>query len=272
MTTREEYEAYRRSLYNRDEKMAQCVINEMERLSESADVQPKCLVVMNYRHGFDLTGRSPEARRINTFEFLKDDFGDRAANVLLNCRLIIVVPIAGGLWDMAFEETGNRLAGFDFKGSPFGEDPFDMFPFLPGVRGKLKYRDVFTGFVYTHPLDEHYLQHGVPGFYDGFEEEILRRATLISKDYLRGTEFFIARTAKGLVPMKEELPGYEIQSFIEIFLLGFTGIGLFIGIGAFALGQRHRKDECREATGDAQCWIPSAYRLIYYLPFYYCLD
>ena len=236
LTTEEEYEAYRSSLRNRDERMAQSVIEKMSQLSESGSTPPKCLVVMNYRHGFDLTGRSPEVKRINTYEFLKDTFGNRAANVLLNTRILISVPIAGGLWDAAFGETGNRPAGFDFEGSPFGKDPFDMFPFNPTVKKMLKYRDVFTGLVYAHPLDDQYLQNGIPRYFEGFEEEVLRRARLVSEDYPQKIKYLIYREKKGDVARKSELPGHEIETLLELCLLALNSVGLMIGVGTIALG------------------------------------
>jgi len=236
MTREEDYQAYRSSLKDRDERMAQSVTEKMGRLAESRSTPPKCLVVMNYRHAFDLTGRSPEVKRFNTYEFLKDAFGNRAANVLLNTRIIISVPIARGLWDAAFEEIGNQPAGFDFKGSPFGKDPFDMFPFIPTVKGKLKYQDVFTGLVYAHLLDDQYLQNGIPGYFEGFEEEVLRRARLISEDYSLHIEYLIYREKTGDVARKRELPGHEIETLLELCLLGLNGVGLMIGVGTIALG------------------------------------
>jgi hypothetical protein len=216
--------------------MAQSVIEKMGQLAESRSTPPKCLVVMNYRHAFDLTGRSPEVKRTNTYEFIKDAFGNRAANVLLNTRIVISVPIAEGLWDRSFEETGNQPAGFDFKGSPFGKDPFDMFPFNPAVKGKLKYQDVFTGLVYAHPLDDQYLQNGIPGYFDGFEEEVLRRARLISENFSLKIKYLIYREKKSNVARKSELPGHEIETLLELYLLGFNGVGLMIGVGTIALG------------------------------------
>lgn len=240
--TEAEYRAYRRSLANRDQDMAQRVINEMDRLTGSKSEAAKCLVVMNYRHAFDLTRRSPDVRRRNTYEYLKDAFGDRAANVLLNTE-VFLVPIAGGLWDAAFEEVGNRPAGFDFQGSPFGDDPFDMFPFLPELKGELTYRDVFTGYVFAHPLKGQYLEEGIPGYYAGFEEEALRRAELVSKDYRDAITAVIAREKEGRVPARNELPGRKIQSMIEVGLLGVNGVGLLIALGMILVSRRRRFDE-----------------------------
>lgn len=240
--TRAEYEVYRRSLVNRDEDMARRVIKEMDRLAGSKSTPAKCLVVMNYRHAFDLTGRSLDVRRMNTYEYLKDAFGDRAANVLLNTEIMVLAPTAGGLWDAAFEEAGNGPAGFDLDGSPFGDDRFDMYPFLPELRGMLTYQDVFTGYVFVHPLKEQYLEEGIPGYYAGFEEEALRRAELVSKDYRRAIAAGIVREKEGRVPAKKELPRRKIQSLIEIGLLGVNGVGFLIGVGIL-VSRRQRFDE-----------------------------
>jgi hypothetical protein len=263
ITTKEEYRAYLRSLWNRDQQMARCVIEEMGRLAKPNSRSPKCLVVMNYRHAFDLTKRSPKAQRQNTYEYLKDAFGDRAANVLLNTWFVVFYPLAGGVWDSAFEETGNRPAGFDFKGSPFGEDPFDLFPFQPTARGKLGYRDVFTGFVYVNPLESQYRELGVPGLYKGFEKEVLRRVGLVSDDSFLGSagialqtwvlrqvglvdvdnrreiEVMIGSEEKGKVPLKEPLGATAL--LVELPLLGVFGAGLLIGLAVFALGWRRGK-------------------------------
>jgi uncharacterized RDD family membrane protein YckC len=246
MTTKQQYTAYRLSLVDRDQRMARSVIEQMGRLAKPGSRPPKCLVVMNYRHGFDLTNRAPKAPRGNTYEHLKDAFGDRAANVLLNYWLFC--PVAGGVWDAAFQVTDNRPAGFDFKGSPFGEDPFDLFPFRPKLKGELRYRDVFTGFVFVNPLESQYTEVGVPGLYKGFEDEALRRAALISDDGLRGMKAIIAWEKRGHVPMKHALLNGVPDSPLELSMLGVFGVGLLIGLVAFALYWRRGKSQ-REETG-----------------------
>jgi uncharacterized RDD family membrane protein YckC len=246
ITTKEEYRAYYGSIWNRDQQMARCVIEQMGQLAKSTSRSPKCLVVMNYRHAFDLTKRSPKAQRHNTYEYLKDAFGDRAANVLLNTWFVVFYPLAGGVWDSAFAATGNRPAGFDFQGSPFGEDPFDLFPYQPAARGKLRYRDVFTGFVYVNPVESQYRELGVPGFYKGFENEALRRAELVSDDYRRAVTGMIASEKMGSVPMKDALPNRAIESRLELSLLGVSSVGLLIGLAVFALGwQRGKSQQAR---------------------------
>lgn len=261
ITSKKEYRAYLHSTWGRDQKMAQCVIDQMGRLAKSGSTPPKCLVVMNYRHAFDLTNRSPKAPRGNAYEYLRDGFGDRAANVLLNCWDF--GPQVGGLWDAAFEETGNRPAGFDFKGSPFGDEPFDLYPFSPKLKGELNYRDVFSGFVFVNSLDSQYTEVGVPGLYKGFEKEVLRRTELVSDDSFLGSTasaletwalrqvglvdvddrheilVMIGLEERGKVPLKEPLGAWSL--LIELPLLGFFGVGLLIGLAAFALRWRRSK-------------------------------
>jgi hypothetical protein len=237
ITTVEQYQAYRRTLDDRDQQMAQTVITEMGRLAKSQSRSPKCLVVMNYRHAFDLTGRSPQARRGNTYEYLRDAFHERAANVLLGAYWLFI-PIAGGVWDTAFAEAGDPLVGFDFAGSPFGEDAFDLFPFFPAAKGGLKYRDVFTGYVYAQPLDQQYLQEGVPGYYRGFEEEILRRGGLLSEGRVSWYESNIKRERAGLVRLKSELVVrmHWVETCLDLCLLALNGIGVLIGVVSFGVG------------------------------------
>jgi hypothetical protein len=110
-----------------------------------------------------------------------------------------------------------------------------MFPFNPTIKGKLKYRDVFTGLVFAHPLDDQYLQKRIPGYYDGFEEEALRRAKLLGEDYARKTEIMIYLAKENPTAYKAQLPGRRIESLLEFFLFALNGMGLLIGVGAFVL-------------------------------------
>jgi uncharacterized RDD family membrane protein YckC len=248
--TRETYQAHRRSLGDRDRQMAQRIITEMERMAAPAPRPPRCLVVMNYRHAFDLTGGRPDAERFNTFEYLKNAFGDRAANVLLITErpvtafssetVLLNAPIAGGVWDAAFERTGNRLAGFDFEGSPFGQDPFDLFPFRPELKERLAYRDVFTGFVFDHPLDEQYTQLGIPGYFAGFEQEALRRAGFIGEGYRKTIESLIDQERRGEAGIRQRV--VAPVSKLDLALIVLVSPGWLIGVGLIALRRRARSN------------------------------
>lgn len=80
-----------------------------------------------------------------------------------------------GKWDAAFSALDIDCIGFDFEGSPFGDDEFD---FLLERSYNLKYKDVFTGFVYLR-LDKCKYIWGNPGIIsDDFLPEITRRIIL----------------------------------------------------------------------------------------------
>ena len=150
----------------------------------------------------------------------------------MNTRLLSFLPQAGGIWDAAFAEFGNRPAGFDLSGSPFGEDPFGFFPFLPMVTARLKYKDVFTGFAFAHRLEEQYRESGIPDYYEGFEEEAMRRAGLRGDDYLEFVRADIDRSKRSLTGARTDLAGRAIESLVEIAVLALFGIGGLIGIVA----------------------------------------
>ncbi|MCK5372403.1 MAG: RDD family protein [Cyclobacteriaceae bacterium] len=223
LETSEQYQDYRRSLYNRDELMANIVITEMKYLNQNFDKPAKCLVIQNYRHAFDLTKRNPNSKRINTYEFIKDAFEERAANVLM-CSYSLFVPIAGNLWDDAFDKADNPRIGFNLKESPFGKEAFDLFPFQIKLKGLLNYSDVFTGLVYTHPLTEQYISNGIPGYFDGFEKEVLRRSEFFGTKYLEGTKRSIEYS--GNIPSTRKLT--FIETILELLLLGIANIGFVI--------------------------------------------
>jgi hypothetical protein len=107
----------------------------------------------------------------------------KVANVLINnVRILpgstdnqaVIGAIKEGKWDAAFVAVGNPSLGFDFRGSPFGADGFDYFAVPFPIGGT--YQDVFTGFVFFKPLDEHRMSFGIPGLVDTkYAEEMVRR-------------------------------------------------------------------------------------------------
>jgi hypothetical protein len=129
---------------------------------------------------------------------------------------------------------------------------------------------VFTGFVFVNPLDSQYTEVGVPGLYKGFEKEVLRRTGLVSDDSFLGSaasaletwalnqvglvdvddrheiEVMIGLEEKGKVPLKEPLGAWSL--LLELPLLGVFGVGLLVGLVAFALRWRRSKSP-QEETG-----------------------
>ena len=183
---------------DRDSIMAYIIINKFKDIQKN-DYCKKCLVITNYRHAFGSTKK--DGREINTFDsessFLFKSFPSKTANVMLNSLALttsVIIPtdkfmvynaIQYGKWDRAFEENKNRPIGFDFKGSPFGKDTFDYFPYsyyFPNATN-LKYEDVFTGFIFNKPIHEWEIDNYYPFREYGAEKEYLVKhsGTLINE-------------------------------------------------------------------------------------------
>ncbi len=225
-----------KAMSRRDEQMAQVIVHEINRLEAGGGKRARGLVVMNYRHAFDLTGGRAGARLYNCCEHLRRALQGRVANVRINEDLFW--PVAGGAWNEAFAQNGNRPVGFDLIGSPFGQEPFDLFPWNPAVRGRLKYQDVFTGLVLINPNSSQYYLECIPGYYRGWESEMRRRAKLFGEDWVKTIELEIALEQQGRVPIRTE----PIVFTVETWVTAVTGLlfvpGFVLGIGAFALRRR----------------------------------
>ena len=252
--TVKDYQEYQKNfLWHRDEIMAGTIIREMRDLSKDAAKPPKCLVIMNYRHAMDLTDRLPDVTRGNTFEFLKDSFGTRTVNVLINTRFILSVPVASGVWDAAFKKTGNKPVGFNFQGSPFGACYFDLFPFdvlfqpvrksnNPSSNGSLRYQDVFTGFVFTNPVKDQYLRGDTPGYFDGFEDEYARRYACLPGGSKEAAMMQMKASKENPVDEARTPVEFTIETVIELCFYGISAVGLLIGLAAFIFAG-HKKPE-----------------------------
>lgn len=155
----------------------------------------KALVIMNSQHGYGLinikSGISsnwmnkniPVYSYVNnkgTTTSLMKNFPGKVANVLINTVSQkygpVLMPVQNGKWDAAFSVAGNTDVGFNFAGSPFGEDKFDLFYFIPK---SITYKDVFTGFIFYKPLKSHIKKNGFPHEFDNFEDTLLRRASCV---------------------------------------------------------------------------------------------
>lgn len=144
----------------------------------------KALIVLNFRHAFlrDLFGRE------NAGRFIADTYKGKVANVYINSfgfkkdeeSKDVISAIQDGKWDAAFIKAEKMDVGFDFAGTPFGSDSFDMIPFS----SELRYSDMFTGFVYYCFLPSLRVTTGIDGFVDDqFAPELMRRYQLEQKVY-----------------------------------------------------------------------------------------
>lgn len=145
----------------------------------------KALVIMNTRHGYGLIDKRFGAAIKNEYDgttaFLMKNFPGKVANVMMNTISLkyahLYTPIQNGKWETAFASMNNPGIGFDFAGTPFGNDKFDLgFKNAPA----LTYKDVFTGFIFYKSLNEHITKMGFPYEFDSLEDTLLKRAAGIS--------------------------------------------------------------------------------------------
>jgi hypothetical protein len=190
--TKDNYRQIEQQLGRRDKIMADNFAAKFNEIQKSPGGRKKALVIMNYRHAFPhfRLERGGKVKNIeNMTGFLLAAYPGKVANVMLNGTGLLLgsrdnpagaTAIQNGKWDAAFIVAGNPNCGFDFKGSPFGADPFDYFPFPIPVT--YTYQGVFTGFVFYKPLDEHRMSFGVAGLLDpAFTAELVRRCQITGR-------------------------------------------------------------------------------------------
>ncbi len=195
--TEEEYKEFVSTLPKRDRTMAKQIIDTFNEILQSGDKRKKALVIMNSAHAFNdrftFVRTWFEVKGDTVGRHLFEAYPGKVANVMINFlarkgmsdRKFTMKMIQNGKWDAAFEVVGNRGLGFDFAGSPFGNDSFD---YIPSVARGLTYQDMFTGFVFYRPVEELRLAIGVPGLTDeGYGKVILERFR-ISGSPLRGDD------------------------------------------------------------------------------------
>jgi hypothetical protein len=184
--------------------MAVQIIRVVDSIGASPAPRRKALVIMNYRHAFGNRFEYPVGRKpANTGRFLFDRYGGRIANVYVSWLALAFADsgndvdlrlIHDGRWDAAFRSLGLEDLGFDFTGSPFGRDSFDIWPRRDHP---FTFSDVFTGFVFWLPVEKHRAVVGIPGFIDSsFAGEYLRRFRIFSTALGRRSDFTIGELAK----------------------------------------------------------------------------
>lgn len=166
----------------------------------------KGLVIMNHRHGFGLI-RDRDGKKTSHFfnkycttALLMDALPGKVCNVLINrvpfgVFSTIFGPVQHGKWDKAFEIAGNPDVGFNFENSPFGSDNFD--DYLWNSSAELQYKDVFTGFIFYKPLEQHINKVGFPYMLYHFEDSLIRRSGCLGESYTEAIKNEIINQYKG---------------------------------------------------------------------------
>jgi hypothetical protein len=187
VNTADEYYKY---MNNRDSVMAATIIHSFDSINSSSAERKKGFAILNSVHAFTNeswfkdSGERP-TDWIYAGLLLKEHYGERLKNVLINNLIgievnnLLGVPIQGGKWDAAFKNVGNPDLGFDFDGSPFGNDDLDLTREV-GLLNDLQYKDVFTGFVFYKPVNEHVFVYGNTKLVSGdFFPEAIRRLRML---------------------------------------------------------------------------------------------
>lgn len=177
--TKDEYNSFMDTINTRDSIIAKQIIDKYNKIIKTQK-RKKALIIVNYRHGFTNIRYSEKGKKAdNVGRYLKEKFGKKVANVLINDLYIDnngnFHPYQNGKWDASFELLNKSNIGFDFKNSPFGKDNFDMYP----VKNDLTYEKVFTGFIYSSPIDSFVFKKGVKNYMTKeFEKEYIRRMVI----------------------------------------------------------------------------------------------
>ncbi len=186
------------SVANRDSVLAANFTTYYERAGSN-----KALIILNYRHAFtiDIAGRH------NAGRYIKDQYGDRVANVYINSFVIRndnnIYAAQNGLWDAAFTLSGKDNIGFDLQGTPFGLCGFDLIP----IETEYQYSDIFTGMVYYTGFGNMQIETGRPDFIDNdFAIELQRRQILEGQDVLTVEELKQRYNTTSSTTYQEEFP------------------------------------------------------------------
>jgi hypothetical protein len=217
--TPEKYKTYKDALPERDKIMANQIIKKFKEIQKSDEPGKKALVIMNYRHAFNDFQFADGTKAGNVGKYLFEEFPGKVANVMFNSVALLPgttdnnavdAPIQGGKWDAAFEVTGNRDVGFNFEGSPFGNDYFDYFTFR---KHNLKYKDVFNGYIFYKPLREHKLVIGIPGFFNNGYDKIIPEWIKSTGQQINESEVEVSISTYGKI---QERSYKNLENFYEM--------------------------------------------------------
>ncbi|WP_340065826.1 hypothetical protein [Ascidiimonas aurantiaca] len=170
------------TISKRDSLMADYTIRKFDSIENSSGTRKKALVIQNYRHAFGHQFMYPNNEKPdNVGRFLFEAYPGRVANVLLNTitwdENENYTPVSDGKWDAAFKVTGVDNIGFDFRGSPFGADYFDLWPW---EKHNFNYTDVFNGYVQYKQVEDFKMVNGIENLIDStFLAEVRRRKELV---------------------------------------------------------------------------------------------
>ena len=125
----------------KDIVMAANIIRTLHEIFDGTESRKKALVIINGPHSYKTYKNEQTENYDNetyikdqkiTYQYIADCFPGRTANVMINWGKPLVderfdVYLAQNeKWDAAFAANNNKSVGFDFEGSVFGNDNFDV--------------------------------------------------------------------------------------------------------------------------------------------------
>ena len=164
------YLVTQKNIIKRDSILASHMINYYEAINKK---HKKTLIIINYRHAFKENMPYSKGIQDNAANYIFKKYGNRVANVMINSiNNSTNELLQNGNWDASFYISKLNNIGFNFENSPFGNDNFDYWNF----KNNFNYKDVFTGFVFYKPIEEHKMVSNIPNFItDDFQKEFFRR-------------------------------------------------------------------------------------------------
>jgi hypothetical protein len=164
------YLVTKKNIIKRDSILASHMINYYEAINKK---HKKTLIIINYRHAFKENMPYSKGIQDNAANYIFKKYGNRVANVMINSiNNSTNELLQNGNWDASFYISKLNNIGFNFENSPFGNDNFDYWNF----KNNFNYKDVFTGFVFYKPIEEHKAVSNIPNFItDDFQKEFFRR-------------------------------------------------------------------------------------------------
>ena len=180
-TSKKQYQAFMNTLdIYRDTVMGVQMRDKIHEIRQSNDPRKKYLVIMNHYHSWFMPPREGASW------WLKDAFPSQTVNVLIS-KVLVNNLTDYGRWDAAFKLTDKDDLGFDFKNNPFGETLFSNYVYNINNYGifdslvvkHLSMQDMFHGFVFYKPVEDHVLSLGYPNVISGeFKKEMHRRSAV----------------------------------------------------------------------------------------------
>ncbi len=188
--TNEQYRKFRNSIdkvpqeLDRDVSMGLNFIKFYSQiLNDPKQKRKKALAIYNCPHSYQSYKLfdHPTQQEVYATSVIISNYLGKVANVMLNSwrfgregkdRLI-----HDGKWDAAFRYLDNPSIGFNFRGNPFGNDEFDQS--TRAING-VKYKDVYTGFIFYKPIEDWKCTIGIPQIITkNFKPEFIRRLYVV---------------------------------------------------------------------------------------------